>query len=464
MQYNFLKQIQSYIALLSADMTATDTIRSLADFIFYNHEFLDNSKATLDLVNALGDWLEGINEERESIAAILHVFWLHYIEITKVDIFYIGSMEKLMSLTPRFNAGAIERSYFLSGNNNNEQEIVDFFSIMETSMVPVLIYDAEGLKVVLENDADKAVVCISYYDFLQENFIPASTTENAYAALLAHAWDSLADKSVETVIIGNSYGYYGFPEPVLSNGKSVNLSMHSLGIKQAQQLTDYILVHHPHINHFVYCFGFFDLYYDLLKSTDSFNQQIIEAFSQLVCHYGIPNAPLMEGRMARLLGRLVIRGTECRSQINGLDNVQKRTETYRNNLLLLMKENSLSKVIQPQVAIGRASLHSKSVTHKQTFKENTYRARIMNKSLIMSGKKAVWLTPPFPAAYVNQINQEMKLTHRHFFAGLEGKQSVAIDLSEHRYFKHDDFRDGDHLNFKGARKLAVKLRKLNVVL
>ncbi|WNJ81895.1 hypothetical protein RJE46_11935 [Cedecea neteri] len=460
MQNHFLKQLQHFLRNIENPEQAAQVPQKLADYLFSNQAFLDESNITHDLINALGDWLEGKQQNLNQLYLSLYLFWLSALARNGIDIFYFGELNKLQMLGSRFRDSAINNLYYLSHEETNQQEITAFHDKITASAAPFILYDPQGLKLALAVEHPQAIGCISFYDLLIENFIPLSTAATQYTHLLAQQYTALANPDVRTVIIGNSYSFYGFPEILLEN--SVNISTHSLGLKQAQQLTAHIVEQYPHAQNFVYCLGFFDLYSDLLKTKDDFNQQIIHAWSQLNSHYRIMPEEGITADGMQVFSRLVMPTPVQGQAINGLEDNDVRAQICESARLVFVRSDSLPAMQQKEEAQKRGISHSKSVKHQTTLAENKPRVAEMSVQLATKGKKIIWLTPSFPAAYVDNLDAEMKQTHRQYFAGLEGAHSRFIDLSEHPAFTREDFRDGDHLNYLGAGKMIEVLRALGV--
>ncbi|SMG30367.1 hypothetical protein [Cedecea sp. NFIX57] len=460
MQNHFLKQLQHFLRNIENPEQSAQVPQKLADYLFSNQVFLDESDITLDLINALGDWLEGKPQNLNQLYLSLYLFWLTALARNGIDIFYFGELNKLQMLGSRFRDSAINNLCYLSHEETDQQEISAFHDKITASTAPFILYDPQGLKLALAVEHPQAIGCISFYDLLIDNFIPLSTAATQYTHLLAQHYTALANPDVKTVIIGNSYSFYGFPERLLEN--SVNISTHSLGLKQARQLTAHILERYPHVENFVYCLGFFDLYSDLLKTKDDFNQQIIHAWSQLNSHYRIKPEDGITAEGMQAFSRLVMPTPVQGQTINGLEDSHVRAQICESARLIFARSDSLSAIQQQEEAQKRGISHSKSVKHRATLAENKQLVAEMSVELATKGKKVIWLTPSFPAAYVDNLDAEMKQTHRQYFADLEGAHSRFIDLSEHPAFEREDFRDGDHLNYLGAGKMIGVLRALGV--
>lgn len=462
MQNHFLKQIQHYLRDFENPALAAQVPQALADYLFIHQAFLDESDITLDLINALGDWLEGKQQNLNQLYLSLYLFWLSALARNGIDIFYFGELDKLQMLGARLRDSAINNLYYLSHEETDQQEIAAFHDKITASAAPFILYDPQGLKLALAVEHPQVIGCIPFYDLLIDNYIPASGEAIQYTHLLAQQYISLANPQISTVIIGNSYSFFGFPDALLAN--SVNMSAQSLGLKQARQLTAHIIERYPHVQNFVYCLGFFDLYSDLLKTKDDFNQQIIHAWSQLNSHYSIKPEEGISADGMQVFSRLVMPTPVQGQTINGLEDDNVRAQVCESARLIFARSDALPAVQQQEEAQKRGISHSKSVKHRVTLEENQWLVAELSVKLATQGKHAVWLTPPFPAAYVDNIDAEMKKTHRRYFSDLEAAHSRFIDLSEHPDFAREDFRDGDHLNYLGAGKMIVVLRALNVVL
>ncbi|WP_227317384.1 hypothetical protein [Cedecea davisae] len=462
MENNFLKQIQQFLADFESAPLNPDLPRYLADYLFSHQQLLDDAETTLTLINTLGDWLDGIELRPNQLYLALYLYWISAMTRNGIEVFYFGDLNHLQFLGARFSTPVINNLYFLSAAETNKQEIDDFYAKIAGSVAPFVIYDPQGLKLALAVEHSQAIACLSFFDLLIDNFIPASPDAGSLTHLLAKPYCDLANPQVKTAIIGNSYSFYGFPETLLEH--SVNVSTHSLGLKQAQQLTRHILDRFPHIENFVYCLGFFDLYCDLLKSKDDFNQQIIHVWSQLNSHYQIKEVSesAMDGCL--VFSRLAMPSPAQGVKIGGLEDLSARDQVCDNSRAIFASTGYLPVEQQQQAAQQRGVSHSKSVRHHSTLNENLRRVTALAAELEQRGKQAVWLTPPFPSDYVEHLDEDMKSTHRRCFAGLESASSRFIDLSENQAFRPEDFRDGDHLNFTGASRMVAELRRLKVVI
>lgn len=461
MNNNFIKHIQKYLTEIEHASHHDEIVDAIADYIFSHQENLSDDDISLALINALSDWLHGKSQKINDIYMSLYFFWLACIVKAKIDVYYFGDLDRIQYLASRLNPQVISNIFFLPSIEERPDEIENFYSKIDNSIAPFVIYDPSGLKLAMKVANTRIISTISYYDLFNASAIQSTDFANDFSFYLSRQYKLLSNPEVKTVIIGNSYGYYGLPDPVLEH--SVNLSMHSLSIKQIQQLTGHVLTHYPHIDNFIFCGGLFELYSDLFQSNDPFNRHVIDAFSQLVCHYNINDISNNETDGAVVFSRLAMQALPPNKN-PALDDPAILNKIYDSAQPLLNSTDTVDLPQQNAMATQRAIAHSNSVKHKKTFEENKLRADAIAKSIAQSGKGYVWLTLPFPATYVENLSAEMVLSHREFFAKYNKDRENFIDLSEDRYFSPEDFRDGDHLNFAGARKLAIRLRERNIPL
>lgn len=461
MDNNFLKQLQAYLEEIEHASYNIEIVNIIADYILSHQEFLSEDDTSQALINALSECLHGKSETISDIYIALYFFWLDCIIKTKIDVYYFGDLNRIQYLASRIAPQAVSNIFFLPSTEERPDEIENFYSKIDNSTAPFVIYDPSGLKLAMKEVNPRVISTISFYDLFNASTIPTEENANDIFLYLSRQYRLLKNTDVKTVILGNSYGYYGFPDTVLE--QSVNLSMHSLSIKQTQQLTAHILAHYPHIENFIICLGLFDLYSDLFKSNNAFNLNIINGYSQLTCHHNIKYFKSAETDGAVIFNRLAMQKLPL-SKSPALDDQTILDRIYNNAQPLLNSTDTVGLPQQNAMAIQRAIAHSNSVKHKKTFEENKLRADAIAKSIAQSGKGYVWLTLPFPATYVENLSAEMVLSHREFFAKYNKDRENSIDLSEDRYFSPEDFRDCDHLNFAGARKLAFRLRQRNIPL
>lgn len=461
MENEFIKKIQNYLCLVEDGFVDKNMINSMAEYIFSRQELLDNNDETIELINLISEWLHDEPISDVVFKSALYSFFIRLIAKEKVDVFYIGNLDLLKSFALKLEPLAIKNIYYLSSEEKNVDFIYEYFLTLDASIAPFVIYDPYGLKLSIQTKSERIVDKISLYDLLNYNLIPTSSVVNQFSHYLIKQYGALCNKNVKTVVLGNSYGFYGFPDDVLS--QSVNISMHSFGIKQLSLLAEHIIVNYPHIENFVFCVGFFDLYFDLFKTKDEFNKDMIDTFSHLMSYYNIRNITNdMSNNVCTFsdIAIPVISGSI--SDLSGVDDIKTREDIYRSAQHMIGSEVFPARQEQMATSQQRAKLHSNSVKHVESLSDNQISVNKLVARLNDAGKNNVWLTPPFPVEYVKNIVPEMILTHRQFFSQFESELYRFIDLSENTDFQDEDFRDGDHLNYAGAKKMVEKLRKLNV--
>lgn len=457
----FLKKIQECLYLIEEGQESSKIINNVAEIISSRQDLLEETPNTVNLINLIAAWLNNRSVPVPEVYIALYIFWLDCIAKEKVDIFYLGDLTNLKLIAKELNPTVVKNINYLASNEKDVNSINNYIYKIEDCIAPFIIYDPDGMHFLKQINSDKPIATLNVYEVLIHNLLPTSNGLNDLTIQLANQYCRLEKPNTKTVIIGNSYGLYGFPDNLIQN--CVNISMHSFGIKQAQTLVEHILVTYPHIDNFVFCIGFFDLYSDLLKSKDQFNKRVIDAYSQILSHYRIKNSSDKHSGDLNIFSRLAIRSkTESLAELQGIDDFSLRENVYNKNLNLTTSVVSLEKEQQNALSEHRALLHSKALNHQISLDENKTRVNQTSKRIESAGKMSCWVTPPFPDEYTRNIANEMKQTHRDFFKNLCDKNLRFIDFSEEKMFQPKDFRDGDHLNFTGASKLIKLLRQNKV--
>ncbi|MEH5011038.1 hypothetical protein [Phytobacter diazotrophicus] len=457
----FLKQIQECLRVIKENKDKDDAIHLVAEVIFSHHNLLEETSNTISLVNLIADWLENNGGSVLKIYDALYFFWLDCIIKAKINVFYFGELTNLKILAKHLNPAIVNSIRYLASNDTDIHYINDCISSIESSVAPLIIYDPDGMHFLDKIKNTNPIASLNNYEILIHNSLPTSDVLNSFTILLAHQYTKLSNTNIKTVIIGNSYGIYAFPDNIIQH--SVNISMHSLGIKQTQRLVEHILIKYPHIDNFIFCIGFFDLYGDLLKSKHAFNKNVIDAFSQILSHYHIASITHSYNNILDTFSRLIIEsGVDSLPQFQDMDNIALMQIIYNENLQLVTSTTSLEIEQQGLISEQRALVHSKAVNHQVSLDENKIRTSEISERIKLEGKTSYWLTPPFPDEYTKNIVSEMKQTHRVYFNRICNEDVHFIDLSEEKSFRPQDFRDGDHLNFTGACKLINLLRNNNI--
>lgn len=453
-----LLKIKECISILEQHKGDSGIIREVAAYILSEPGFLNDSDEATGLLNVIADVIEGREASFEQTLQAFTLYWQSLIRACGVTLFYIGNVDNVKLLAANLDKRCLTDIYYLSGSGNPD-EIQQLIKGLETTAAPFVIYDPEGAKLLKSVNLAQALVVAPYYELMFFSHRLTSHDKSSHAAWLEKQYREATGQDVQTLVLGNSYGYYAFPEKSIA--RAVNLSMHSLSIKQAHALVFHALTNLTHVNHFVFCFGLFDLYCDLFKTKDHFNKGVIDAFSLFFADNQIVMPCLTRDSRLQMLASLLLQNNSHTPTAWPDDSLAQVENAI--NLLLNAKD-----YVDPQqhndLAVMRAQAHSRLVKHSAILEENKTLITEMLEALNACGKSATWLVPPFPAQYVRTVDEEMKQTN-HRFLTQQGEEKLRfIDWSENKDFERKHFRDGDHLNFEGAKKVVIKLRKVGVAL
>jgi hypothetical protein len=451
-----LLKIKECISVLEQHEGDSGIIHEVATYILSEPGFLNDSDEATRLINAVADVIE---ERETSFAPALLAFtqyWQSLIQSSGISLFYLGNAENFKQLEANLDNSHIAGVYYHPGKAENAEEARQLMQTLNAAAAPFVVYDPEGAKFVQAANLIHALAVVPFYELMFLNYRPTSAVKYSHAAWLENRYRLASAADVQTLVLGNSYGYYAFPEK--HTERAVNLSMHSLSIKQAHALVFHALNNLPHVNHFVFCFGLFDLYCDLFRTKDAFNKSVIDSFSlffadnqiAMPCLAAVKHLPMLSSLIFQPAGEPTSWPMEYMAQAH-----------IATNELLNAKDFA-----DPQQHIGlavmRAQAHSKLAKHEAILAENKVLIEEMAAAMKVRGKSVTWLVPPFPAPYVENIDGRMKQTNSKFLAGLGEETLRFIDWSENKDFARKHFRDGDHLNADGAKKLVIKLRKVGV--
>jgi hypothetical protein len=457
MNKTLLIKIKECIGILEQHKGDLRIANEVASYILSEPNFLNESDEATRLVNALADVIEGRELSMDKVVNAFSLYWISLISITGITLFYIGHADNLNQFKKYLDAGAVSDIHHLNGNGYSPEEAARLAEGISAAVAPVIIYDPFGARFVQQANPARALAVIPYYDLMFSTRSLTSEIKYSHAAWLESKYQMANNPSVETVVIGNSYGYYAFPEQ--STRRAVNLSMHSLSIKQAHALVFHALDKLPYINNFVFCFGLFDLYSDLLKTKDDFNKTIIDSISLFFANNNIvmPMGPAA-GHILTISSLII----PPRTNVNETWPDGYLHQAYGAAYSLINSKDHLDPQQHHELATIRARAHSKLAGHGAIFQENQKLLREMVEALHYGGKTAAWVVPPFPAMYVRHIDERMKRANREALAQFGDDKLRFIDWSESGDFERQHFRDGDHLNFSGAKKVVIKLRKAGI--
>ncbi len=454
MSKTLLLKIKKCINILEQHKDDPRIINEVAGYILSEEGFLNESEEAAQLLNTIAEVIEGGETNVDNILVSFLAYFKSLINLCKVTIYYIGDVDNFKQLTKNLDNDVVSEVCYLPGNVDNLDEL---HLGLNAALAPIVIYTPFAGKLISSMNLSLALAVIPYYELMFSSGCLTSEVKYNYAAWLEKKYQMVSNTNVHTLILGNSYGYYAFPEQSIE--RAVNLSMHSLSIKQAHALVFHTLRDLPHIDHFVFCFGLFDLYSDLLKTKDNFNKMIIDSMSLLFTDNDIATDNILLGNSIQMLSSLIFKRNSNEKTVWPENYI---LSTYDAITTLINSKVYVDPHQYNELAIMRAQDHSKLVKNSMILQENKILLNEMVDILYQNGKTATWVVPPFPELYVKNINADMKNTNRQVLEQWGDKKLHFIDWSGNRNFERKYFRDGDHLNFLGAKKLVIKLRKVGV--
>ncbi|WP_276641008.1 hypothetical protein [Siccibacter turicensis] len=458
---DFLIKFRKLAERLIEDDQKNDVIKQLAEAVFSNQSLLDESEACVSLVSSLARNLESA-DDTENLKARLFDYWCYLIQACKIDLFYICHRDNLYALDSAFDPVFLNGRYYIEPKADGSIDEKSFEQELSNSHAPFIIYDAWGAAIIKSSLCSKVLGVIPLFELMFRGNLAHNSNPSNVAHMLMHSWQRLDNSDIDTVIIGNSYAWYAFPESMLK--RSSNLSTHSLSIRQYVGMSERLLSTHPHIRNYVFCGGHFEFYYDLLRSTENFNVGILREYSQFTAaaQMSLLNAnepwffPLEDSTLLAYLAPF--RAEITSERILSIENEKIRGEALAYQKQSVESRVSLNQAEMDVLAESRGKGASKSVRYDHTFDDNTRLFARIKENLLAAGKQIIWITPPFPPAYNDNVVEKMKKNNRDQLQRLTAPGFVFYDLSTHSDFNTEDYRDGDHLNANGAAKLLAILR------
>lgn len=465
----FLSQFKSISQLLIAE--PREKINQLAILLSENNAFLDESNETIDMINALSETIENdfSDTSLQLLQKSLFLFWRKLIVSKKMDIFFFGHQTNatfFFELLDKENAGNL---FYIDVNPGESISTESFSQPLLTSTHPVIIYDHGAEAVKNLDEVRDALLIADFQQVMMLKALPFSDSDDVFISFLQHKHNQTVMKKPPTLIMGNSYGYYAYPHSCLN--KSVNLSMHSLDIRQAQTMLSHY-AESKKLKTVILTFGYFDIFYELYKTRMQENIRVVH----IVSHYNHKNNILPYDSIATdflhasdeaLLAHFLpmVRNSERLANFNlKLDDAATLGSISANLEEHIQGASSLPQAVFEETSKSRAALHNKSYKYKKSKEVN---AKIISEMCALAKDKGIrihYVIPPFPDAYLQSLEPRMIEENRAFLKSLESYHFNFHDFNEDKSFNRTDFRDGDHLNYHGAVKLVKTLKKRGVLL
>ncbi|MRT04348.1 hypothetical protein [Ewingella americana] len=240
------------------------------------------------------------------------------------------------------------------------------------------------------------------------------------------------DGTVSTLIAGSSYAFWGIPDFLLP--QSLNLSLPCLDLNHSFSVVQQT-VEMPSIRQYIITVGVHDLYRDISLET---NPLACDIYRMMTRFFSPPRPTNSSQEHHPALIKQVLE-----------DQHQK-----------LISTEAEPRQTSAAIAQQRAIEHSHFAKYTASLQANR---QVLTDMLSLAAKhcKTVRLVIcPMPREYRQAFCAEMYHSTRQILANsVLSTRHQFIDLYDHPDFEHGDFRDGFHLNFHGASKLALKLAK-----
>ena len=463
----FLKEIKALSGCI--DSNANQAINQLIQCLSDYPDFIFDNAPTIELLNSLAAVVENgfAQADVRTLQHALWAYWLHLFHQRKMDIFFFGNEEHAGFFYQYFDKRALGNFYFIKCTSDEPVSATAFQAQLNESQRPVIIYDHHADRLLSLPEVNSAIAMGDFQEIMFNKAAPFSYTEDTFIAYLQEKHLRLVSNKASTLIVGNSYGYHAFPQKHLCC--AVNLSMHSMDLKQAQAM----IAHYSdteHVKEIVMMFGIFDLFYELAKTRTEDNIRVVHILS----HYNRLNhiaphekslQPMVERTESEWMAELipfevnVPAITTMHQKLDEAEILQKCQEHWEKQ----KEDTTYLNDGESQInSTQRALLHSKNYKYTLSQQKNKRILQEIVEQAQQNGITVHYVLPPFPLAYREHLHTAMIQENRAFLDTLCSDNFILHDLSAHEDFSRIDFLDGDHINYVGALKIIEQLKKARV--
>lgn len=465
----FLSQFKTISQQLIAD--PQEKINQLAILLSENNIFLDDSHETIELINALSESIENDFSEPslQTLQEKTFNFWEKIFASKKMDIFFFGNETNATFFFDTLDKEKTGNLFYINVKAGESIPTETFSQALQNSCHPVVVYDHGADTVKNLADTWGVTLLADFQQLMVLKALPFSDDNDVFISFFQHKHNQVMVKKSPTLVLGNSYGYYACPANCLN--KAVNLSMHSLDLRQAQTMMRHY-AKTKKTKTIVMVFGYFDLFYELYKTRKIENIRVVHIMSHYnhknnITPYADTAVDLLISSDEALLAHFLpaLKNTDRLSAFNHqLDDATTLSEISKNLEIQINDASSLPPSLYVEASKGRASLHSKLYKYKKSKEVNEKIIIEMSALAKEKGIRIHYVIPPFPEAYLQALEPAMIEENRSFLKRLESYHFNFHDFNEEKSFERTDFRDGDHINHHGAVKLIKGLKKRGLVL
>lgn len=465
----FLSQFKSIVQQLTSD--PAEKINQLALLLSENKTFLDESSDTVNMIDALSETIE--NNFSLPMLNVLKIalfnFWQKLLLARKMDVFFLGNEENATYFFGFLDKEKVGELFYIKVGSDGDIPVDILSAPLSNSCHPVIIYDHGADAINHLPEAQGAVLVADFQQIMMLKALPYTSEQDAFVSFLQHKHNLVLMKKSPTLIIGNSYGYYSLPKNCLS--KATNLSMHSLDLRQAQTMMRHY-ASSKKTKTIILMSGYFDLFFELAKTREEDNIRVVHIMS----HYNhknriIPNNDITNDLLDNSDEALLAHYLPALNHLERLSEFHQLLEdTGRINHLSDQLEIQINSTASPDPALFEANAQHRALRHSKSYKykkSKQVNQQILHEMCALAQEKGIrihYVIPPFPAAYLQNIEPAMVLESRAFLKSIESYHFTLHDFNDEKPFSRTDYRDGDHLNYHGAVKLVKALKKRGVVL
>ena len=450
---------------LTLELTELDAVvDAIKQCVLANQCFIPNEKPAIDFIEQLiiTSEKEADNSDVVQLMASLSAFWQWLVLRYPLEFVYVGERKNISAFDSIFGKEPPRYTKIVFVDDEMaEDALVELANACLAR--PILFCDHEGERrvdtgkflgnITLETARAHLGKHSTALKVVRDHIDMVGVLNNNIARLRS-------DYSIDKVVLGSSFAYYGMHDSLLKN--TVNLSIASGDATYNKALVSHCINNH-NIKDFTIIMGFFELFHELSKGNNGYFYLASEFFENnnityhyrdadsthkehFIFHYG--NEPIIDllkinipqwviGREVTLLRENAIANPE---KIKSID-------FHYSSAFILRETQHFSHFYERKGVIEY---------NKLIFEEII--------DLVKQAQGRVnFVIQPFTPRYNSLFHADMRLETKAFISSIaDGKTCFFIDMSEDADFCPEDYSDAHHLNFTGAQKLYDKLKWLGL--
>ena len=472
----FLKTLHTIAQKLSW-IKSDSVVDELKELVISYSYLLDDDEITATFINELIYCAEKnvTSEEVDNLLSQLNAFFMHFFSTRPCHVIFVGKDWKSYQLNAFYLPFNIEKITPFEIHLDTEPESI-CLSLDDDSAIPIVVTDFLGLNFIKQNKIEfpDALTSIQFPEKNARDF----SMDIGFIPLMNSRYRKIINEpNIESVILGSSYAYQGFPDDLLE--KSVNLSIFSGDFTLSYSLIKNI-IEKTHIRNFVLCIGFYDVFYELsMGKIPTFpvaryfckHQNIEYNFRNKAAK---PNNQsdklLILGPLDLLIQHIYEKATysefandEELSQLHSL--LQDKSAVKRSIDLINERNYRTDFSYLSDGILKRVTELSKVYQRKHSFEYNKTVLSSLIDLLNETDSKLTFIVMPFTDFYVENFDKNIKEETLSYIESITNNTSVFMkDLSTHKAFTPEDYYDADHLNFNGAKKLCDIVKALGITI